>query len=203
MDGWIFWLPFGLWLQWRLVNSGGAVAHWHSKLFTINQTIRLIWTPLPSAFLPKFSSQTDIGVEIVQSSVRVRHCHVIENCAATDHETSLDFSSLGRQKNRPFQLRFEDADWLHFMSHLEYIYILNQDLTKDPISRSLLGWNRDVLTGRELILWWWKHIFFNISHHTNIHLSNLYNYYFVCVVQGAPSIALYWLIFVANCCYDI
>ncbi len=35
--------------------------------------------------------------------------------------------------------------------------------------------------------------FSNISHHTNIHLNNLYNYYFVCVVQGGrrPS-ALYW-----------
>ncbi len=137
----------------------------------------------------------------------VRHCHVIENCATTDHdiymsmdhETSLDFSSLGRQKNRPFQLRFEDADWLNFMSHLEYIYILNQDLTKfykDPPPVGDFSW--DVLTGREVILWWWKHIFlqkifFNISHNTNIHLNNLYNYYYVCVVQGRlrPS-ALYW-----------
>ncbi len=35
--------------------------------------------------------------------------------------------------------------------------------------------------------------FFNISHHTNIHLNYLYNYYFVCVFQGGrrPS-ALYW-----------
>ncbi len=60
------------------------------------------------------------------------------------------------------------------------------------ISRSPLSWNWDVLTGREIILWWWKHIFHrrcsNISHHTNIHLNNLYNYYFVCVVQGGPSI---------------
>ncbi len=62
------------------------------------------------------------------------------------------------------------------------------------ISRSPLSWNWDVLTGREVILWWWKNIFHrrfsNISHHTNIHLNN---YYFVCVVQGGrrPS-ALYW-----------
>ncbi len=33
----------------------------------------------------------------------------------------------------------------------------------------------------------------HLWHHTNIHLYNLYNYYFVCVVQGGrrPS-ALYW-----------
>ncbi len=84
------------------------------------------------------------------------------------------------------------------MSHLEYIYILNQDLTKfykDPISPSPLSWNWDVLTGREVILWLWKHIFstedFLIHHILQIYI--LYNYYFVCVVQGGwrPS-ALYW-----------
>ncbi len=81
-------------------------------------------------------------------------------------------SSLGRQKNRPFQLRFEDADWLNCMSHLEYIYILNQDLTKFDKDPPPVGdfsiWNWDVLTGREVILWWWKHIFFTedfLIHH--------------------------------------
>ncbi len=65
------------------------------------------------------------------------------------------------------------------------------------ISRSPLSWNWDVLTGRKVILWWWKHIFHrrfsNLSNHTNIHLNNLYKYYFVCVVQGGrrPS-ALHW-----------
>ncbi len=78
---------------------------------TISQTIlhnksnRLDPAPLPSVVLPKVSSQTDVGVEIVQSSVRVRHCHVIEICAATDHETSLDFSSLGRQKKSPVSVK--------------------------------------------------------------------------------------------------
>ncbi len=123
---------------------GGAVAHWHSKLFhkqffTINQTVRLIWTQL--LYLQFFCQSSPLKRTVKQRLYRVRfvsginntwvrHYHVIENCAASDHETSLDFSSLGRQKNRPFQLRFEDADWLNFMSHLEYIYILNQDLTK-------------------------------------------------------------------------
>ncbi len=57
----------------------GAVAHWHSKQFqTIihnksNRQADLDPAPLPSVFLPKFSSQTDIGVEIAQSSVRVRN----------------------------------------------------------------------------------------------------------------------------------
>ncbi len=122
-------------------GCGTLTQHTISQTMLHNKSNRLYPAPLPSVVLPKISSQTDIGVEIVQSSVRVRHCHVIKNCAATDHETSLDFSSLGRQKNHPFQLRSEDADWLHFMSHLEYIYILNQDLLKfykDPISRSPL-----------------------------------------------------------------
>ncbi len=173
----IFWLPFGLWLQWRLVNRGGAVAHWHSKqfhkqLFTINQTVRLIWTPLPSVFLPKFSSQTDIGVEIVQSSVRLRHCHVIENCAATDHETSLDFSSWGRQKNRPFQLRSEDADWLNFMSHLEYINILNQDPVGDfSIAPRLKSRRADRQRGHIVMVktYIFHRRFSNISHHGRNH----------------------------------
>ncbi len=134
----------------------------------------------------------------------VRHCHVIENCATTDHKTSLDFSSLGRQKNRPFQLRFEDADWLNFMSHLEYIISwiriwLNSTKTRLlwAISRSPLSWNWDMLTVRGHIVMVKTNIFHrrfsNISHHTNIHLNNVYNYYFVCVVQGVrrPS-ALYW-----------
>ncbi len=35
--------------------------------------------------------------------------------------------------------------------------------------------------------------FSNISHNTNIHLNNLCNYYFVCVVQGGRRLsALYW-----------
>ncbi len=135
----------------------------------------------------------------------VRHCHVIENCAATDHETSLDFSSLGWQKNRPFQLRFEEADWLNFMSHLEYIYILNQDLTKfykDPppvgdfsIAPQLKLRRADRQRGHNVMVktYIFHRRFSNISHHTNIHLNNLYNYYFVYVVQGGrrPS-ALYW-----------
>ncbi len=162
---------------------------WHFfevGLHTIQQTIihnksnrqaDLDPAPLPLVFLPKFSSQTDIGVEIVQSRVRfvsginntwVRHCHVIENYAATDHETSLDFSSLGQQKYRPFPLRFEEADWQNFMSHLEYIFIswirIWLSSTKArilwAISQSPLSWNWDALTGREVILWWWKHIFF-------------------------------------------
>ncbi len=119
----------------------------------------------------------------------VRHCHVIENCAATDHETSLDFSSLGRQKNRPFRLRFEDADWLNFMSHLEYIYILNQDLTKfykDPdfsIAPQLKSRRADRQRGHIMMVnvCIFHRRFFNISHHTNIHLNNVYNYYLVCV----------------------
>ncbi len=126
---------------WRPLTSGGwwkkfEVGLWHTG--TINQTVRLIWTQILylQFFCQSSPSQTEIGVEIVELVscpeliTWVRHCHVIENCATTDHETSLDFSSLGRQKNCPFQLRFEDADWQNFMSHLEYIYILNQDLTK-------------------------------------------------------------------------
>ncbi len=121
----------------------------------------------------------------------VRHCHVIENCAATDHETS------------PFQLRFEEADWLNFMSHLEYIYILNQDLTKfykDPppvgdfsIAPQLKLRRADRQRGHNVMVktYIFHRIFSNISHHTNIHLNNLYNYYFVYVVQGGrrPSAA--------------
>ncbi len=111
--------------------------------------------------------------------------------------TSLDFSSLGRQRNRQFQLRAEDADWLNFMSHLEYIYILNQDLTRFYKDPPPVGGFSIVLTGRGHIVMVKTYIFHrrfsNISHHTNIHLNNLYNYYFVCVVQGGrrPS-ALYW-----------
>ncbi len=135
----------------------------------------------------------------------VRHCHVIENCATTDHETSFGFICLGRQKNRPFQLRFEDGDWLNFMSHLEYIYILNQDLTKFYKDPPPVGWNRDVLTGSESILWWWKHIFFteDFPIYHIIHLNNWYNYYFVCVVQGGwrPS-ALYWPAATAVCVFS-
>ncbi len=95
------------------------MAHWHNKS---NRQADLDPAPLPSVFLPKFSSQTDIGVELVSCPELITpdtFQHVIENCAATDHETSLDFSCLGRQKNRPFQLSFEDAYWLNFMSHLE------------------------------------------------------------------------------------
>ncbi len=128
----------------------------------------------------------------------VLHCHVIENCATTDHATSLDFffSCLGRHKNRPFQLSFEDTDWLNFMSHLEYIYILNQDLTKfykDPppvgdfsITPQLKFRRADRQRGHIVMVkfFFFHRIFSNISHHTNIHLNNLYNYYFVRVVQG-------------------
>ncbi len=135
----------------------------------------------------------------------VCHCHLIENCATTDHETSLDFSSLGRQKNHPFQLRFEDADWLNFMSHLEYIYILNQDLTKfykdlPPVGDFSIAPQlklRRADRQRVHIVMVKTYIFHRrfsiISHHTNVHLNNLYNYNFVCVVQGRrrPS-ALYW-----------
>jgi len=39
------------------------VAHWHNKS---NHQADLDPAPLPSVFLPNFSSQTDIGVEIVQ-----------------------------------------------------------------------------------------------------------------------------------------
>ncbi len=89
----------------------GLWHHWHSKqfhkqFFTINQIVRLIWTQLLYLRKPKFSSQTDIGVQRLYrfrfvsgiNNTWVRHCYVIENCATTDHETSLDFSSLGRQK---------------------------------------------------------------------------------------------------------
>ncbi len=135
----------------------------------------------------------------------VRHCHVIENCTTTDHKISLDFSSLRRQKNRPFQLRFEDADWQNFMSHLEYIYILNQDLTKfykDPppvgdfsIAPQLKLRRADRQRGHIVMVktYIFHRRFSNISHHTKYTLNNFYNYYFVCVVQGGrrPS-ALYW-----------
>ncbi len=131
----------------------------------------------------------------------VRHCHVIKNCATTDHEASLDFSSLGRQNNHPFQLRFEDADWLNFMSHLEYIYILNQDLTKFykdpppvddfsiPSAEIETCWQaeRSYCDGEN----YFHRRFLIISHHTNVYLYDViyitsykYNYYFVCVVQG-------------------
>ncbi len=134
---------------------------------------------------------------------------------ATDHETSLDFSSLGRQKNHPFQLRFEDADWLNFMSHLEYIYILNQDLTKfykDPppvgdfsIAPQLKLRRADRQRGHIVMVktYIFHRRFSNISHHTKIHLNYLYNYYFVCVVQGGrrPS-ALYWPAATGTCATD-
>ncbi len=122
------------------------------------------------------------------------------------HETSLDFSCLGRQIHRPFQFRFEDADWLNFMSHLEFIYILNQDFTKfykDPppvgnfsITLQLKLRRADRQRGHIVMVktYIFHRRFSNISHYTNIHLHSLYNYYFVCVVQGGrhPS-ALYWL----------
>ncbi len=63
------------------VSSGGWLKI-EVGLHTISQTILqnksnrqadLDPAPLPSVFLPKLSSQTDIGVEIVQSSVRVRN----------------------------------------------------------------------------------------------------------------------------------
>ncbi len=122
----------------------------------------------------------------------VCHCHVIENCATTDHEISLDFSSLGRQKNRPFQFTFEDADWLNFMSHLEYIYFLNQDLTKfykdlhpvgdfsiapqlklrraDRQRVHIVIWNICDMMVKTYIF---HRRFSIISHHTNVHLNNL------------------------------
>ncbi len=91
------------------------------------------------------------------------------------------------------------------MSHLEYIYILNQDLTKfykDPppvgdflIAPQLKLRRADRQRGHIVMVktYIFHRRFSNISHHTNIHLNNLYNYYFVCVVQGGrrPS-ALYW-----------
>ncbi len=54
---------------WWIFFWGGAVAHWHSKQFhnKSNRQADLDPAPLPLVFLPKFSSQTDIGVEIVQS----------------------------------------------------------------------------------------------------------------------------------------
>ncbi len=91
------------------------------------------------------------------------------------------------------------------MSHLEYIYILNQDLTKfykDPppvgdfsITPQLKFRRADRQRGHIVMVktFFFHRKFSNISHHTNIHLNNLYNYYFVRVVQGGrrPS-ALYW-----------
>ncbi len=91
------------------------------------------------------------------------------------------------------------------MSHLEYIYILNQDLTKfykDPppvgdfsIAPQLKLRRADRQRGHVVMVKniYFHRIFSNISHHTNIHLNNLYNYYFVCVGSGrggalAPSI---------------
>ncbi len=122
----------------------------------------------------------------------VRHCHVIENCTTTDHKISLDFSSLRRQKNRPFLLRFEDADWQNFMSHLEYIYILNQDLTKfykDPppvgdfsIAPQLKLRRADRQRGHIVMVktYIFHRRFSNISHHTNIH-SIIYIIIILCV----------------------
>ncbi len=91
------------------------------------------------------------------------------------------------------------------MSPLKYIYILNQDLTKfhkDPppvgdfsIAPQLKLRAADRQRGHIVMVktYIFHRRFSNISHHTNIHLNNLYNYYFVCVVQGGrrPS-ALYW-----------
>ncbi len=79
------------------------------------------------------------------------------------------------------------------MSHLEYIYILNQDLTKFYKDPPPVGWNRDMLTGSESILWWWKHIFFteDFPIYHIIHLNNLYIILCVWFREGgdlAPSI---------------
>ncbi len=91
------------------------------------------------------------------------------------------------------------------MSHLEYMYILNQDLAKfdkDPppvgdfsIAPQLKLGRADRQRGHIVMVktYIFHRRFSNISHHTNIQLNNLYNYYFVCVVQGGrrPS-TLYW-----------
>ncbi len=91
------------------------------------------------------------------------------------------------------------------MSHIEYIYILNQDLSKfykDPppvgdflIVPQLKLRRADRQRGHIVMvkIYIFHRRFSNISNHTNIHLNNLYNYYFVCVVQRRrrPS-ALYW-----------
>ncbi len=94
-------------------NWGGGCTQFHKQFFTINQTVRLIWTQLLTfSFSAKLLLSngywsrdcTEFGSCLGINNTWVRHCHVIENCSTTDHETSLDFSSLGRQKNRPFQL---------------------------------------------------------------------------------------------------
>ncbi len=102
------------------------------------------------------------------------------------------------------------ADWLNFMSHLEYIYILNQDLTKfykDPppmgdfsIAPQLKLRRADRQRGHiVMVKTYFTEDFSNISHHTNIHLNNLSNYYFVCAVQrGRRPSVLYWPAATAN-----
>ncbi len=137
-----------------------------------------VWAPLPSSPLP----------------LCARHCW------------------WGHQKHFIVNLtRVHFTRVLNFMSHLEYIYILNQDLTKfykDPppvgdfsISPQLKLKHAE--SKREHIVMVKTYIFHrrfsNISHHTNIHLNHLYNYYFVCVVQeGRRPSALYWPAATAN-----
>ncbi len=110
--GWWTFVEVGLW------HTG--TANNFSNNSSQNRQADLVSAPLPSVFLPEFSSQTDIGGEIVQSSVRVRSPPLSRNWKLRRYRTRPALILAG-QKNRPFQLRFEDADWLNFMSHLEYI----------------------------------------------------------------------------------
>ncbi len=160
----------------------------NKQFFTINQTVRLIWTQLLYLYQSSPLKQTLYRVRFVSwiNNAWVRHCHVIENCAATDHESSLDFSILGWQ-NHPFQLRSEDADWLNFVTSWIRIW-LNSTKTRLlwAISRSCWQAERSYC---DVKTYFFHRRFSNISHHTNIHLNNGYNYYFVC---GRRPSALYW-----------
>ncbi len=112
------WQTFASVANESLDGSGGWWKHfevglWHTD--TINQTVRLIWTQL---LYLQFSSQTDIGVEIVQSlplsrNWKLRHYRLRDQ---------LWFYQLGATEKSPISVQIWGR-WLAKFYVTSWIYL--------------------------------------------------------------------------------